>query len=145
VLSAYGWPGNIRELRNVLEQVTLTSDGPRLTAEEFTLVLPRVTSAARHGERPTLRLADIVADAERGAILSELGLTAQGVTRRVVEELARLEPDLEGSTSISAPPPKPSPPTSRQRRRSPASGGAACSSALAATSRSPARHHWRDG
>ena len=72
VLSAYGWPGNIRELRNVLEQVTLTSDGPRLTAEEFTLVLPRVTSAARHGERPTLRLADIVADAERGAIRSAL-------------------------------------------------------------------------
>ncbi len=38
--------------------------------------------------------------AERGAILSDLGLTAQGVTRRVVEELARLEPELEGSASI---------------------------------------------
>ena len=37
---------------------------------------------------------------ERGAILSDLGLTAQGITRRVVEELARLEPDLEGSASI---------------------------------------------
>ena len=34
---------------------------------------------------------------ERGAILAELGLTAQDVTRRVVEELARREPDLEGS------------------------------------------------
>ena len=33
----------------------------------------------------------------RGQILAELGLTAQGVARRVVEELARLEPDLEGS------------------------------------------------
>ena len=36
VLSAYAWPGNIRELRNVLEQVTLNSDNPRLSAEEFT-------------------------------------------------------------------------------------------------------------
>jgi transcriptional regulator with PAS, ATPase and Fis domain len=73
VLSSYAWPGNIRELRNVLEQVTLNSDHPRLSAEEFTLVLPRVGSAARQaGERPTLKLADIVADAERSAIRSAL-------------------------------------------------------------------------
>ena len=51
VLSGYPWPGNIRELRNVLEQVTLTSDNPRLSAEEFTLVLPRVPSTTRQGER----------------------------------------------------------------------------------------------
>jgi transcriptional regulator with PAS, ATPase and Fis domain len=72
VLSAYAWPGNIRELRNVLEQVTLNSDNPRLSAEEFTLVLPRVPRASRAGDRPALRLADIVADAERGAIRSAL-------------------------------------------------------------------------
>ncbi|HXN16665.1 MAG TPA: sigma 54-interacting transcriptional regulator [Usitatibacter sp.] len=72
VLEAYAWPGNVRELRNVLEQVTLNSDSPRLTAEEFTLVLPRMTSPARHGDRPTLKLADIVADAERSAIRSAL-------------------------------------------------------------------------
>ena len=77
VLSSYGWPGNIRELRNVLEQVTLNSDNPRLSAEEFTLVLPRVGSAARQaGERPTLRLADVVADAERSAIRSALAAAA---------------------------------------------------------------------
>jgi transcriptional regulator with PAS, ATPase and Fis domain len=76
-LSAYGWPGNIRELRNVLEQVTLNSDSPRLCAEEFTLVLPRVGSLARSGGRPTLKLADVVADAERSAIRSAL-TAAQG-------------------------------------------------------------------
>ena len=72
VLSAYGWPGNIRELRNVLEQVTLTSDNPRLSAEEFSLVLPRVAAGARAGDRATLRLSDVVADAERCAIRSAL-------------------------------------------------------------------------
>jgi transcriptional regulator with PAS, ATPase and Fis domain len=77
VLSAYGWPGNIRELRNVLEQVTLNSDNLRVSAEEFTLVLPRFASASRLGERPTLKLADVVADAERGAIRSALA-AAQG-------------------------------------------------------------------
>ncbi len=71
-LSAYAWPGNIRELRNVLEQVTLASDNPRLSAEEFTRVLPRVPSASRQGEQARLKLADIVADAERGAIRSAL-------------------------------------------------------------------------
>jgi 1-deoxy-D-xylulose-5-phosphate synthase len=34
---------------------------------------------------------------ERKQILADLGLTAQDVTRRVVEELARREPDLEGA------------------------------------------------
>jgi len=72
VMSAYGWPGNIRELRNVLEQVTLNSDHTRLSAEEFSLVLPRVGARSRPGERPTLRLADVVADAERSAIRSAL-------------------------------------------------------------------------
>jgi len=36
----------------------------------------------------------------RGEVLAALGLTAQDVTRRVVEELARLEPDLEGSPAL---------------------------------------------
>jgi transcriptional regulator with PAS, ATPase and Fis domain len=72
VLSAYPWPGNIRELRNVLEQVTLASSSPRLSAEEFSLVLPRVGARVRPGERPTLKLADVVADAERSAIRSAL-------------------------------------------------------------------------
>jgi transcriptional regulator with PAS, ATPase and Fis domain len=71
VLSAYAWPGNIRELANILEQVSLNSASPRLSAEEFTLVLPRI-AAMRSGERPTLKLADIVADAERSAIRSAL-------------------------------------------------------------------------
>jgi len=72
VLSAYPWPGNIRELRNVLEQATMHSDSPRLSAEEFSLILPRLPSPPRAGERPTLKLADVVADAERSAIRSAL-------------------------------------------------------------------------
>jgi transcriptional regulator with PAS, ATPase and Fis domain len=72
VLAAYAWPGNIRELRNVLEQVALNSESPRLSAEEFTLALPRSPGISRNGESPRLRLADIVADAERSAIRSAL-------------------------------------------------------------------------
>jgi 1-deoxy-D-xylulose-5-phosphate synthase len=37
---------------------------------------------------------------ERGAILASLGLTGQDVTRRVVEELARLEPAMDGTPVV---------------------------------------------
>jgi len=76
LLAAYPWPGNIRELANMLEQVALGSDRARLSAEDFALVLPRVRRPRHAGERPALRLADIVADAERGAIRSALAAAA---------------------------------------------------------------------
>jgi len=106
VLSAYAWPGNIRELRNVLEQVAMRSDAPRLSAEEFSLVLPRVAGAMPAGGRPTLRLADVVADAERAAIRSALAaadgkkiLAAEllGISRATLyEKLSSLAPSGRG-------------------------------------------------
>ncbi len=38
VLQSYGWPGNIRELRNVIERAMLLSDSERLDAKDFTLM-----------------------------------------------------------------------------------------------------------
>ncbi len=77
VLCAYAWPGNIRELANVLEQVALNSDRTRLSAQELTLALPRATKSPSAGLRATLKLADAVADAERHAIRFALA-AAQG-------------------------------------------------------------------
>jgi transcriptional regulator with PAS, ATPase and Fis domain len=102
VLSAYPWPGNIRELRNVLEQVALTSDNPRLPAEAFTLALPRVAAGARPGEQPTLRLADVVADAERTAIRSALA-AADGKKILAAELLGISRATLYEKLSILAP------------------------------------------
>ena len=102
VLSAYPWPGNIRELRNVLEQVTLNSDNPRLSADEFTRVLPRVPAVLRAGERPTLRLADVVADAERSAIRSALA-AAEGKKILAAEFLGISRATLYQKLSILAP------------------------------------------
>ena len=51
-LAAQPWPGNIRELRNVLEQATLMTDDLVLTAAHFTLGgegHPAVPEAARDG------------------------------------------------------------------------------------------------
>ena len=35
LLQAYGWPGNIRELRNAVERAMLLVEGPELTADQF--------------------------------------------------------------------------------------------------------------
>ena len=36
-LTTYGWPGNIRELRNAVERAMLLVEGDELTAEQFPL------------------------------------------------------------------------------------------------------------
>jgi transcriptional regulator with PAS, ATPase and Fis domain len=102
VLSAYAWPGNIRELHNVLEEVAMKSDRPRLSAEEFALALPRVPKAGGAGARPALRLADVVADAERNAIRSALA-AAEGKKALAAELLGISRATLYEKLSALAP------------------------------------------
>ncbi len=47
-LSRYSWPGNIRELRNVVERAVLLGDGELLRADDF-LVLDRPSSRVQTG------------------------------------------------------------------------------------------------
>ncbi|MBT9457766.1 MAG: sigma 54-interacting transcriptional regulator [Burkholderiaceae bacterium] len=47
LLAAQPWPGNIRELRNVLEQASMMSDELRLTPAHFAGALPLVPSSAQ--------------------------------------------------------------------------------------------------
>jgi two-component system, NtrC family, response regulator AtoC len=42
-LTAYGWPGNIRELRNAVERAMLLTEGDQLTADEFPVADARTT------------------------------------------------------------------------------------------------------
>ena len=62
-LQQYSWPGNIRELRNVVERAMIVGTGPRLT-----LSLP-ATSAA------STRRSSKLADVEREHIRQVLGST----------------------------------------------------------------------
>jgi DNA-binding NtrC family response regulator len=64
--AAYSWPGqHPRARERPGAALALKFGPPTLSAEDFSLVLPRTRGASRTGERPTLRLADVVADAER--------------------------------------------------------------------------------
>ena len=40
MLRRYSWPGNLRELRNIVERLVLLAEGEKVTAEDVQLVLP---------------------------------------------------------------------------------------------------------
>ena len=61
-LQAHAWPGNIRELRNVIERAMIVATGPRLT-----ITLPAATaSAAKRSEK----LSDVEREHIRGVLAS---------------------------------------------------------------------------
>ncbi len=79
MLERYPWPGNIRELRNVIERATILADGEFIEPEH----LPPTLVTPRRGTLPTLTLAPgtTVEEAERRLILLTLDHTRNNKTR----------------------------------------------------------------
>jgi transcriptional regulator with GAF, ATPase, and Fis domain len=67
-LRKYPWPGNIRELRNVVERAMIVATGPRLVV---------AVPAARAVQRPRLRLADVQRD-HIHSVLESVGWRIRG-------------------------------------------------------------------
>jgi transcriptional regulator with PAS, ATPase and Fis domain len=67
----YEWPGNIRELTNVLERASYAADGPQIEMEHLPLFLQDIRGA-RAGERQRSNLRQAVREAEREAVLQAL-------------------------------------------------------------------------
>ncbi len=99
-LATYPWPGNIRELRNVIEKAVMLSERRRLELKDFAAVLPTLGGTESPAQPSTRVLAHAVAEAERAAILGALqmahgnkSLAAQalGVSRATLyEKIAQL-------------------------------------------------------
>jgi DNA-binding NtrC family response regulator len=70
-LRAYSWPGNIRELRNVVERLMLLATNNEVTADTVRSVLP-VGVEAHAGDAHSGPLAERVQNFERETILAEL-------------------------------------------------------------------------
>ncbi len=74
-LAGHEWRGNIRELRNALEQAAMLTDHARLAAEDFAAILPRAAAAGGTGAAPLRPLPQLIAELERSSIRSALEAT----------------------------------------------------------------------
>lgn len=75
-LSRYHWPGNIRELQNVIERAVIISTGPDLRLDFGDLKLPRANPPeerpAAPNSKPNGALRDVLGETERQEILQAL-------------------------------------------------------------------------
>ncbi len=71
-LQEYAWPGNIRELRNVVERAMLLATSGEVTAETVALALPTASTSDEGSVAGTGPLADRVRAFEKQTILAEL-------------------------------------------------------------------------
>jgi len=81
-LARYDFPGNVRELRNLVERLVIMNPGARIGAEQVGAALPRVSpvAATEDGAGPSA-LADAVRDFERRHIEAALAAEAGNMTR----------------------------------------------------------------
>lgn len=79
ILDGYHWPGNIRELLNVLERTTFSIDGYRIDACDLPFYLTRSPSTTPQGGQWSLDT--VVAEAEREALRTALNLTGNNKAR----------------------------------------------------------------
>ena len=74
-LSSYGWPGNIRELRNLIERILIMTDGETVDLDEVEAVLP-----ANADDGPPSEIKVARDKAERDTILATLKQCQWNVT-----------------------------------------------------------------
>ncbi|MGB3930708.1 MAG: helix-turn-helix domain-containing protein, partial [Sphingobium sp.] len=104
-LVAHGWPGNARELGNVLQRALVLRDGDRIEADDLSLgsappsapaivapvalVTPaapiRLRDVARHSKLEAIRLALRETDGHRAAAARKLGISERTLRYRLAE------------------------------------------------------------
>ncbi len=80
ILTAYGWPGNIRELENVMERSVLFADGPLVTVAQLPETLRERTGAAAVPVAPVGAL---------GAIAAPSGASMKDIVRQAQADLEK--------------------------------------------------------
>ena len=94
-LAAYSWPGNIRELENVIERAVILSGGPELeVAAELIPAVPVAPAADAFQARPGAEVNVARASADRSL--------AQTEKERILEVLKQTNWRIEGPTGAAA-------------------------------------------
>jgi formate hydrogenlyase transcriptional activator len=75
-LNRYQWPGNIRELQNVIERAVIISTGPELSLDIADLKFPKASPSQERADTPNSKtngaLRDVLEQTERQQILQAL-------------------------------------------------------------------------
>ncbi|HEV2704283.1 MAG TPA: sigma-54 dependent transcriptional regulator [Pyrinomonadaceae bacterium] len=106
LLQEYEFPGNVRELANVVERAVIVSEGARITAADLPEAVRSAAVAAerRRGRRPTL--AELEADYVRETLAETRGNKSEaarllGISRKnLYEKLARYASQAAGSAAV---------------------------------------------
>ncbi|MFQ6617719.1 MAG: sigma-54 interaction domain-containing protein, partial [Fidelibacterota bacterium] len=73
IFADYNWPGNIRELENVIERATVLADGDTITLEDLPPPLLEISSLKKDPKTPLYHMEDLsLEEIERRAIISAL-------------------------------------------------------------------------
>jgi DNA-binding NtrC family response regulator len=80
-LSNQDWPGNVRQLQNVLARVAILSRGRMILAEDFGPFIPPVSAVPETNSGATMSLKEMLAETERRAILHALEQTSWNRTK----------------------------------------------------------------
>jgi DNA-binding NtrC family response regulator len=75
------WPGNVRQLQNVLARVAILSHGRTILAEDFGPATPPTAPIAESGSTAPMSLKEMLAETERRAILHALEQTSWNRTK----------------------------------------------------------------
>jgi two-component system nitrogen regulation response regulator NtrX len=81
VLAHYAWPGNIRELRNVVERLMIMVPGEVITAEHLTFLGPTSAGSAGDAAAPLRALHEARDEFERDYILKTLASQQGNISR----------------------------------------------------------------
>ena len=95
VLESYAWPGNVRQLRNVVEKMVILANGPRLTEEDLPSEIATPPASLSEGA-PALRadpanppavagLNETLAETEKARILATLSANGNNKTKAALQ------------------------------------------------------------
>jgi DNA-binding NtrC family response regulator len=79
-LQAHDYPGNVRELRNLVERIAILADGPELSADDVSAALPGSRRPRTDRWKAGRGFHDQVEEAEREIILGALAAQGENIS-----------------------------------------------------------------